>query len=104
MPRVRLAADKYRREDMCRCIKGRLGRMGMKQGELADELGVSQSLMSVLVKNPDKMQADRLRKVIQTLQIPLEDTLAFLGYGKKEIRLYLKMVEREKNISEEESL
>lgn len=60
----------------------------VKQKDIADELGVAQPAVSGLLSNPDKITAERMRKIVVMLRPDPKVVLAFLGYSQKEIRKY----------------
>lgn len=67
-------------------IKMRRTDCDMTQGQLADAVGVVPSVMSNLLANPDKINAGRLRTIVQTLAPDPTIILAFLGYTSKDIK------------------
>lgn len=86
MPRIRQKADVYRNEDFRRDVLVQLAQMGIHQRDLADQLGVCDATISVMLRQPEKIQVDRLRKLISLLKLPLETALRLLGYQTKAIR------------------
>lgn len=69
MPRIRQNYDKYFRKDLGRHIGGRIKDCGMTQGDLADELGVSQQTISRWV-NTGNLTIEQLQKI--TKIVPLD--------------------------------
>lgn len=86
MPRIRQKADVYRHEDFRREALVRMAYLDLRQQDLADYLGVSDSTVSLLLRFPDKMPVERLRKVIAFLKLEPEVALRLLGYPEKTIR------------------
>ena len=58
---------------------------GLRQSDLSDLLGIQQPRVSVLINHPDDITADRLRTLVETLDLPLITVAEFLGYTKKQI-------------------
>ena len=86
MPRIRQKADVYRNEDFRRDVLVQLAQMGIHQRDLAEQLGVCDATISVMLRQPEKIQVDRLRKLISLLKLPPETALRLLGYQTKAIR------------------
>lgn len=86
MPRIRQKADTYRNEDFRRQVLSRLALIGLNQQDLAEHLCVSESTISVMLRNPEKIQVDRLRKMIAFLGLEPGSILRFIGYSTKEIK------------------
>lgn len=86
MPRIRQKAEVYRNEDFRREALVRMAYFDIRQKDLADYLGVSDSTVSLLLRFPDKMPVERLRKVISLLKLEPEVALRLLGYPEKTIR------------------
>ena len=59
MPRIRQRADVYRNEDFRRDVLARLALLGIQQHDLAEHLGVCDGTISVMLKNPEKIQERR---------------------------------------------
>lgn len=85
MPRIRQNADKYRNEDFAREISARLKYLGLQQHDLAEYLGVCDATVSTMLRHPEKMTAERMRKVIHFLQLDTTAVLLFCGFQKKQI-------------------
>lgn len=60
--------------------------LDMSQRELGEEIGVSSSVMSDLLKSPGKICVGRLRGIIRALGLDPFVVLALLGYSEKEIQ------------------
>lgn len=86
MPRIRQKADTYLNEDFRREVLSRLALLGLNQQALAEHLCVSESTISVMLHNPEKIQVERLRKMISFLGLEPESILRFTGYSQKEIK------------------
>lgn len=86
MPRIRQKADTYRNEDFRREVLSRLALLGLNQQALAEHLCVSESTISVMLRNPEKIQVERLRKMIAFLGLEPGSILRFIGYSTKEIK------------------
>ena len=86
MPRIRQKADTYRNEDFRRDVLARLALLGIQQHDLAEHLGVCDGTISVMLHNPEKIQVERLRKMISFLGLEPECILRFTGYSQKEIK------------------
>lgn len=86
MPRIRQKADVYRNEGFRRDVLARLALMGIQQHDLAEHLGVCDGTISVMLRNPEKIQVDRLRKMIAFLGLEPGCILRFTGYSQKEIK------------------
>lgn len=67
-------------------IKVRRVEIEMTQGQLADEVGVAPSVMSALLKDPDKISIARLRAIIRAISPDPAVVLAALGYTNKDIQ------------------
>lgn len=85
MPRVRQKANIYRAEDFANAIRSELISKGLQQHDLAVELGVSDATLSQLLKNPNKLSADRIRVIVQFLNIEPMVLLIFCGYDRKNL-------------------
>lgn len=59
--------------------------LDLRQEDLCGVLGVQQPQVSTLLNNPDRMSAERLRNLIEALNLPLMTVAEFLGYTKKQI-------------------
>lgn len=86
MSRPRVDPDEKARGDFLKEIKIKRATLDVKQRELADELDVSQSVMSGLLKRPDKISVGRLRKIIRMLGLDPMIVMLFLGYTPKELK------------------
>lgn len=86
MPRIRQKADVYRNEDFRRDVQVRLAYLDLNQRDLAEYLGVSDATVSLLLRRPEKMPVERLRKIISYLQLEPAAVLKLLGFQTKEIR------------------
>lgn len=69
MPRIRQYYDRYARKDLGRHIGGRIKDSGKTQGDLANELGVSQQTVSRWV-NTGNVTIEQLQRI--TKVIPLD--------------------------------
>lgn len=85
MPRIRQNADIYHNEGFRREVLVRLAYLGIQQRDLAEHLGVCDGTVSVMLKNPEKIQVERLRKMIDYLQLEPHAILRFMGYREIEI-------------------
>lgn len=79
MPRIRQKSDEYRNQDFRREVMVRLAYLGLNQTDMAEHLGVSGPTVSILLKSPDKISVERLRKIINYLQLEPETVLRLLG-------------------------
>ena len=86
MPRIRQKADTYRNEDFRLEVLSRLALLGIQQHDLAEHLGVCDGTISVMLHNPEKIQVERLRKMIAFLGLEPGCILRFIGYSAKEIK------------------
>lgn len=86
MPRIRQKADVYRNEDFRRDVLARLAKLGIQQHDLAEHLGVCDGTVSVMLHNPEKIQVERLRKMIAFLGLEPGCVLRFAGYSQKDIK------------------
>ena len=86
MPRIRQKAETYRNEDFRRDVLSRLALLGIQQHDLAEHLGVCDGTVSVMLRNPEKIQVERLRKMIAFLGLEPGCILRFAGYSQKEIK------------------
>ena len=85
MPRVKQKENIYRAEDFAKAIRSELILKGLQQHDLAVELGVSDATLSQLLKNPNKLSADRIRVIVQFLNIEPMVLLIFCGYDMKNL-------------------
>lgn len=78
--RQEMAADGFR-------AAVRVGRahQDMTQAGLADEMGICPTILSRLLKDPDKLTVERLRGMIRALDLDPLAVLALLGYDEKSI-------------------
>ncbi len=86
MPRIRQKANEYRNEDFRREVLSRMAYIGLHQKDLADYLGVCNATVSVMLRSPDKMPVERLRKVIDFLKLEPAVVLRLCGYESKIIK------------------
>lgn len=86
MPRIRQKAETYRNEDFRRDVLARLALLGIQQHDLAEHLGVCDGTISVMLKNPEKIQVERLRKMIAFLGLEPASILRFAGFSAKDIK------------------
>jgi len=70
---------------------------GLKQKELGEIIGVHPARISQLINHPDDITADRLRILVETLDLPLITVAEFLGYTKKQIENELKHLRKDQN-------
>lgn len=89
MPRIRQKADTYRNEDFRRDVLARLALLGIQQHDLAEHLGVCDGTVSIMLRNPEKIQVKRLRKMIDFLGLEPTSILRLCGYEPKQIKEYL---------------
>lgn len=85
MPRIRQNTDKYRNDDFAKEISARLKHLGLQQHDLAEYLGVCDATVSGMLRHPEKMTAERMRKVVHFLQMDSAPVLLFVGYKQKQI-------------------
>ena len=86
MPRIRQKADVYRNEDFRRDVLARLAKLGIQQHDLAEHLGVCDGTISVMLHNPEKIQVERLRKMIAFLGLEPGCILRFAGFSAKDVK------------------
>lgn len=86
MPRIRQKADAYRNEDFRRDVLARLAILGIQQHDLAEHLGVCDGTISLMLRNPERIQVERLRKMIAFLELEPGCILRLTGYSQKEIK------------------
>lgn len=86
MPRIRQKADVYRNEDFRRDVLARLAQMGIHQRDLAEHLGVCDGTISIMLRQPEKISVDRLRKIISFLDLEPASILRFTGYNQRDIK------------------
>ena len=79
MPRIRQKADEYRNQDFRRDVLVRLAYLGLNQTDLAEYMGISNPMMSKLLHFPDKISVERLRKIINYLQLEPAAVMRLLG-------------------------
>ena len=89
MPRIRQKANDYRNEDFRREVLARLALLGIQQHDLAEHLGVCDGTVSVMLHNPEKIQVERLRKMIAFLGLEPASILRLCGYEPKQIKDFL---------------
>lgn len=86
MPRIRQKEDLYRNEDFRRDVLVKLAYLGLQQHDLAEYLGVCDATVSILLRSPEKIPVERLRKIINYLQLEPAAVLKLLGYQSKIIK------------------
>ena len=86
MPRIRQKANAYRNEDFRRRVLARLAEKGLQQHDLAEKLNLSDGTVSTMLRHPDKIQVERLRKIILFLELEPESVLALTGFSAKNIQ------------------
>ena len=66
----------------------RVGRahQDMTQAGLADEMGICPTILSKLLKDPDRLTVDRLRGMIRAIDLDPLAVLALLGYDEKAVK------------------
>lgn len=69
MPRIRQLADKYAMKDLGAHIKGRIEASGRTQQEIGEELDISQQSVSRLLRNPERITIETLRKITQIVEL-----------------------------------
>ena len=91
MPRLKQYAEKYAREDFLKEIRRQQGEYDLMTGrELARAMGIPHTSLRDKILEPDKMNAEFIRNLVETLDISPEVLLAFLGYDRKRINQWLK--------------
>jgi len=85
MPRIRQYEEQYSKKDFRRYVRARMAIMEVPQYELGEYLGISDSRVSQVLDNPERIPMDRMRKMIQFLRIEPEQVLRLLGYTDKQI-------------------
>lgn len=88
VPRIRQKANVYKAEDFSRAVRASLAERGLQQHDLAMELDVSDATLSLLLKDPNKISAGRLRTIVQYLDMEPLTLLLFCGFDKKRIGSY----------------
>ena len=86
MPKLKGNAEEAAREAFRREVKACRDYRAMKQQDLADDLDLGPSAMSVLLSNPDKISAGRMRKIVHVLKPDPVVVLSLLGYTAKDIQ------------------
>lgn len=86
MPRIRQKADIYRDDDFRREVLGQLKMRGLQQHDLAEHLNVCDGTISIMLRQPEKIPMERLRKIITFLDLEPAAVLRFAGYNTKAIR------------------
>lgn len=69
MPRIRQLADKYAMKDLGSHIKGRIEASGRTQQEIGEELNLSQQSVSRLLRNPERITVETLRKIAKVVDL-----------------------------------
>ena len=80
------ATPESAKADLIREIRVRRAEIDLTQNQLADEIGVCPSVMSVLLKDPDKISMGRLRAIVRVLSPDPVVVLTALGYTNKDIQ------------------
>lgn len=80
MPRVRQKETVYRNERFLREVRAQLAAMGMHQKDLVDRLGIKESTVSMMLHKPGSISVDRMRALIECLDLAPETVLRLLGY------------------------
>lgn len=86
MPRIRQKADTYRNEDFRRDVLVRLAYLGINQHDLAEHLGVCDGTISIMLRQPEKISVERLRKIIAFLDLEPASILRLTGYSQRDIK------------------
>ena len=86
MPRIRQKAEVYRNEDFRRDVLSRLAYLGLKQHDLAEHLGMCDGSVSIMLRQPDKITIDLLRKIIDFLGLEPASILRLTGFSEKNIK------------------
>lgn len=86
MPRIRQKENAYRNEDFRRVMKANLALLGLQQKDLANRLAVSDATVSGMMKHPENIPVDRMRVIIEYLQLEPATVLRLYGYKEKDIQ------------------
>ncbi len=86
MPRIRQKDDVYRNADFRAEVARQLKLQDLQQHDLAVYLELSDGAVSQMLKSPEKISMERLRKIIVFLELEPETVLRFAGYKTKEIK------------------
>ncbi len=86
MPRIRQYDNRYRNEDFARTVKARLVMMGLEQKDLAEYLGVTGPAVTYMLQNPERIQVERLRKIIAYLSLDSMAVLKFFGCKEQDVK------------------
>ena len=79
MPRIRQLADKYAMVDWGSHLTGRIKLAGVTQAQLGEAMGVSQQMVSYMLKKPEEMSIRELRGVCKVIKIDPAALLKAVG-------------------------
>ena len=85
MARLRTNPAAAARDGFQREVRVKRAELDMTQQLLGDRIGVSASLMSKMLSNPDSIDVGRLRQIVEVLDPDPCVILALLGYSSKAI-------------------
>lgn len=89
MPKIKLKADEYIRQDFLKELRGQQAYYGRpKQSDLAAVIKGSQPTAGRRVNDPDSFTAGELRGVVQSFKLDIGVVLRFLGYSPAEIKKF----------------
>lgn len=95
MPRLNQHSERYAQEDFSREIRKQQGYYDlMSQRALAEAAGIPRSTLREKLLAPDKLEVSEIRKLVKAIRPDPVILLAFLGYGKQDLK-------KIKNIMEE---
>lgn len=87
MPRLRINAEKYAREEFQAEIRRKQGeRELMSVRALSREVGIPATTLGPKLEDPDKLKVKDLKKLVAALAPEPAAVLALLGYDSKAIR------------------
>lgn len=89
MPKLRKLPEQIlaeARESVTREIRVGRADLGLSQHDVAQELGLADSRLSLLLKDVDKFRPTHIRKLVQMRLLSPVTVLRWLGYTDKEIK------------------
>lgn len=86
MPRIHQKADVYCNDGFRREVLSQLKYMGLLQHDLAEHLNLSDATISIMLRQPEKIPVERLRKIIAFLDLEPATVLRFVGFSERVIK------------------
>ncbi len=93
MPRLKIKADEYRKEDFRKALRHARIDNDTSRKDLAEKVGTPYSTFCKRMNNPDELSLGELHKMVQVIPLDPEALLRFVGYDANQIKAFIKSKE-----------